>query len=577
MTYREVVDQDPRQRRFFVTIQSGSMRSQHHDVVVIGTGMGGSAVGYALAKAGRKVLFIERGRSLLFSKDDVSQPLRGQYAEQFQTGREGVAPTVTLKNAGRACTPVIDHGRPFIPFAGCGTGGSTAIFGMVMQRFAPADFLGMKQLAPGVFSTPWPVSYDEMRPYYRRAEELFSVHGSLSPLRRNALDPIPTRPAIPADDPARELTDFFTAKGLHPYQPPMAVDGKTGCANCQGFLCPHPCRKDANEVFLRPALERYGATLITETEVTELVADQHAVKRAVCVKDGVEFCITADLFIVAAGALETPKLLLNSCSRAWPNGLANNSGLVGRYLTRKYFDLYLIYPKKAPGPATGKGKEIYIDDYFVNDRLGIVQSFGEWLPPEVMVKGLEADCAHGWRRCLRPFLRLIRPVLRSFLAWKFRGCYALTTTMEDESVRENRVFPSARDNTVPALDYRITSSDRKRIALFREKIAALLKPYHFMHIKKAHNNRMFIALAAGTCRFGDDPRTSVLDRNNRAHGIDNLYVVDSSFFPSSSSLNPALTIAANGLRVADRIVQASAKVRLGGNRSEQPAHEIVNS
>jgi choline dehydrogenase-like flavoprotein len=541
-------------------------QQSHWDVIVVGTGMGGAMVGYGLAKAGCKVLFCERGESLLFADKPANDAFRGRYAEQIHQSSShafGAWPDV-LSRSGRQSTPLEDRSTAratrFIPFAGCGTGGSTSIFGAVMQRLSPEDFTPQSnyRCSPDAnLPVRWPITYEELRPFYRAAESLFGVQGASSPLRRHALDPLPPRDPIKDTDPAKELTEHFRSQGLHPYQPPMSYAKTAGCLNCQGFLCPRPCRKDSAEVGLVPALESYGAELLTETEAVELVADQHSVREVICVSNGERFVLRAELVILAGGAFETPKLLLNSRSAYWPDGVANRSGLVGRNLMRRYFDVYFVFPNATRSAETGKGKEIYLDDFFVRtqEKLGIVQSFGEFPPAEVMIHGLEQTLSQGRGRLLMPGFRLIEPALRSFLRRQFSGAYALVSTMEDLPYLHNRVYPAPSDPRMAAFEYRIGPAEAERIRKFRLRIRTLLRGYRYRRLRMAEDPRMFIAVSCGTCRFGDDPATSVLDAQNRAHGIDNLYVVDSSFFPSASALNPALTIAANALRVSDAILR----------------------
>lgn len=542
------------------------------DVIVIGTGMGGSMVGYELAKAGCKVLFCERGRSLLWTKGSATDAFRGQYAEQFHESscNTSEAWRDVLSKSGRVSIPWEDRSTgaptPFIPFAGCGTGGSTSIYGAVMQRLSPEDFaprLNYPFSPDANLPLRWPITYEELRPYYRAAESLFGVNGACSPLRRDALDPLPPRDPVNDTDPAKELTEHFRSQGLHPYQPPMAYVKVLGCLNCQGFLCPRRCRKDGGEVGLRPALESHGAELLTETEAVELVADRDSVREVICVRNGERFALRAGLVILAGGAYETPKLLLNSRSAYWPNGLANRSGCVGRNLMRRYFDVYFVFPKAGRTGEVGKGKEIYLEDFFVRTRekLGIIQSFGEFPPAEVLTHGLEQTLSRGRGNFLLPGFRFIKPALKSFLRSQFHGAYALVSTMEDLPYLHNRVYPSPSDARMPAFEYWIAPEEAERIRKFRARIKALLRGYRYRRLRMAEDRRTFIAVSCGTCRFGDDPGSSVLNAENRAHDISNLYVVDSSFFPSSSALNPALTIAANALRVSDAILKSASSSR----------------
>jgi choline dehydrogenase-like flavoprotein len=526
------------------------------DVIVIGTGMGGATLGYALARAGRRVLFCEQGRSL--QADDHS--LRGNFAEMFFDRPEAPAAkhAETLARAGRCWDPIEDRSQPrarsYIPFIGAGTGGSSALYGMALERFYPDDFTP-KRHHPGALGADipdvWPISYEDLRPYYRAAEALYGVRGGTDPLRAGHLDPLP--PPTPMTGAAHELAEFLQARGCHPYRLPMACERVPGCLGCQGFLCPKPCKNDSYRICLEPAVKDHGARLLDECRVVRLTATRDTVTGVECVRRGEEFTLRGALVVLAAGALNTPSLLLRSATSEWPAGLANDSGLVGRNLMRHFIDLYAVFLKSRDGLA-GSQKELAFNDYYVSEsgKFGTVQSFGALPPASVLVAGMEEDLRHAGAGWLSPAFPLVRPVLRQVLGRQLSRALILASIMEDLPYRENRVAPIA-DGPGVTMEYQVFPHERARIALWRRKLREDLRPYRVMVIKQAENNER-IAHASGTCRFGTDPRTSVLDADNRAHGLSNLYVVDSSFFPTSAGTNPALTIAANALRVADRIL-----------------------
>jgi choline dehydrogenase-like flavoprotein len=158
-------------------------------------------------------------------------------------------------------------------------------------------------------------------------------------------------------------------------------------------------------------------------------------------------------------------------------------------------------------------------------------------------------------RWLRSFFPLVTPFLVPVLD-ELRRRVVLASVMEDLPFAENRVAPSELECARVEIEYRIDEGERGRIAALRRRMRGILAPYRFRLIKQAESNDR-IAHACGTCRFGEDPRTSVLDRFNRAHEVRNLLVLDSSFFPSSGGTNPALTIAANALRVAEHVAGRS--------------------
>ncbi len=503
-----------------------AIRSQDWDALVIGTGVGGASVGHALARAGWRVLFLEKGRAAFRHSDT----LRGDYPELACPGDVPLADC--LRRGGRLADTLRDGAHAFTPLMGCGSGGSSALYGMAMERFFPDDF------------ADWPITYDDLAPYYDQAEALYGVRGSRDPLR----PPAPDLPPAPPPGPAQaELHAHFQRRGMHPYRLPQACEFLPGCACCQGYLCPRACKNDASRVCLEPALAEHGAALLDECEVLRLEADTQRVTGVICHHAGETFRLRARHIILAAGALQTPALLLRSVGADWPGGLANRSGLVGRHLMRHLVDLYLVFTREQ---TDRHHKALGLSDLYRRDglKLGTLQSFGALPPAALLVQDLtrELRARAPWSA---PFLAPLRPLLRLLLKHLFDRGVLLAAILEDRPHAENRVLPGPP----LAIEYRLHAEARKRLAVFRRQIGALLRPYRFLALHQAEKNAM-LAHACGTCRFGDDPATSVLDRHNRAHDLDNLWVVDAAFFPTSGGTNPALTIAANALRVADHLI-----------------------
>jgi choline dehydrogenase-like flavoprotein len=529
------------------------------DVIIIGSGMGGATIGYALAKAGKKVLFCEKGSSSLSNL----ATLRDQYAESFFSRTE--VPQIKhrdiLKRTGRYSDEIIDQSKAgassFIPFIGSGTGGSSALYGMALERFFPDDFTPKRNFLHANESTlpeRWPITYEDLRPYYDVAEKLFRVRGTADTLRENeTLDHFMQPPLMTAG--SEELHDFFVRRGLHPYRVPVACEYVPGCDCCQGFLCSRYCKNDSARICLEPALSEFGAHLLDDCEILRLESTRDEVTEVTCALKGNELKLKASIIVLAAGALETPRILLNSSSPLWPNGLANESGLVGRNLMRHYVDLYAISPKTREKYSVNF-KEIACNDFYVSgdQKFGTVQSFGALPPASIITEEMEHDIREGSFPAAGFLFRLAKPLVRYFLAKMFSRRLIIATIMEDLPYEENRVMVSNDQERQLIIQYKISEREQARIESFREIMRVTLKPYKFMLIKAAENNKR-IAHACGTCRFGSDPSESVLDPNNRAHGLSNLYVVDSSFFPSSGGTNPGLTIASNALRVADHILK----------------------
>ncbi|WP_374026237.1 GMC oxidoreductase [Mycobacterium sp. HNNTM2301] len=462
-----------------------------------------------------------------------------------------------LTRSGRSTDEIEDiSGRSpqrFVPFLGAGTGGSSALYGMVCERFFAQDFTPRQHFRNPRDSTvpeAWPITYDEMRPWYSAAERLFGVRGQPDPLRPGAADPdLPAAPPFSVDN--QPLVDYLRGRGLHPYHLPMACDYTTGCTTCQSYLCHQSCKNDTARNCVLPAVAEFGAKLLPECRVINLDADRKRVRQVICEHRSGTVSLKAKLVVLAAGALVTPVLLLNSRSADWPRGLANGSDWVGRNLMRHLVDLVEIWPQRG-SRTTAANKEIGLNDFYFweGQKYGTVQSFGSMAPMEILTS------APGWRPAA---LRLMKPAVRQVYERFFNGGLVLATIMEDLPYLDNRVVPhdgpSADGRQRLKLQYRLHDNELERRTIFLEQLQGVLEPFRKITLRGAEDNKA-VAHVCGTCRFGDDPKTSVLDPYNRAHEVENLYVVDSSFFPSSAGLNPSLTIAANALRVAEHLNQA---------------------
>ncbi len=545
-----------------MAIKKHELANQPWDAVVIGTGMGGAACGYELAKAGKKVLFLEKGKSHLSGSDSLT----GSYAEEYWGifEKDEQQKSNILKKAGRWFTPIVDTTEQkissrFFPFAGVGSGGSSTLYGMVMQRFSPDDFtpsVNYKNAEGACLPEQWPIQYSDLRQYYKKVEALFEARGELDPLRKDYLDPIAARAPIAEDDFSGELYQHFQQQGLNPYQPPIACDFVEGCLNCQGFICPKNCKNDSAKIFLQPALAEFSAELLDECQVLKLEAEKDRVTSIVCQWRDQEIVINGDLIILAAGALETPNILAHSTSTDWPQGLANQSGMVGKNLMRNLYDLYFVFAKRKVGHDGPK--ELYLTDFYTPEagKLGIIQSFG-FLSPKSTIEGMENDIQYSSVSFLLPIFKVFKPLTLLFIKLMFSRMFILVTTSEDMPYEDNQIFPSEQPGGSIAFRYKARKFDLDRISRLRNHMKTILKPYRAFLMKQADQNKNFIALACGTCRFGDDPKTSVCDADNKAHGLENLYIVDASFFPSNPGLNSGLTVAANALRVADKILGRS--------------------
>jgi choline dehydrogenase-like flavoprotein len=378
-----------------------------------------------------------------------------------------------------------------------------------------------------------------MAPYYEQAERLYRVRGGGDPLRG---DPSPALlPAIPVGAGAQQLVARLAARGLHPYRLPLACEGLDACSACQGYLCARACKNDADRIALRPALRDHGAVLLSGCEALALQAQGARVDAVSCESNGRAVSLRGRVVVLAAGALQTPALLLGSRSADGLRGLANGSGLVGRNLMRHAIDLWaLVRAPRLDGP--GDAKAVGFNDLYDGDagKLGSVQSFGA----PIALEALRNQRGSLWRLAGGLAAR----------AWRrFERVPILATIMEDLPYEANLIEPTGSVSPRVRIHYRPGLSERRRRREFRDRLRPLLSGLGAIRISGSDAPKA-LGHACGTCRFGDDPRASVLDRYNRAHTLDNLYVVDASFFPSSGGINPALTIAANAIRVGEHLV-----------------------
>jgi choline dehydrogenase-like flavoprotein len=526
------------------------------DVSVVGTGMGGGMLGYSLARSGRRVLFVEKGRSTLPGASGTIRSAMPELAEPL-AARSTATYYDALARAGRSTDEVEDISgrfvRRYLPAIGSGTGGSSAIYGMVCERFFVRDFTPRQDFRdPGDSTVPeaWPITYDQMRPWYAAAEKLLGVRGQPDPLRPEAADVnLPAAPPFSADN--QPLVDYLAGRGLHPYHLPMACDYTDGCLTCQGYLCGQSCKNDAARNALLPAVAEHGAQLLSECRALHLDADRTQVRQVICEHRSGMLALKAKVVVLAAGALVTPVLLLNSRSGDWPRGLANGSDWVGRNLMRHLLDHIEVWPQP-DSKITAENKQIGLNDFYFweGQKYGTVQSGGA-MPP------LEALTNHpGWQH---KALRLMSPAARPIYERFFSGGLVLGAMIEDLPYLDNRVLPCGRASLDGRqrlrLQYRLHASEIERRAVFLRQLKQVFEPFRKITLRTGTSNAV-LAHVCGTCRFGTDPKTSVLDPQNRAHEVDNLYVVDASFFPSSTGMNPSLTIAANALRVAEHVNQA---------------------
>lgn len=489
------------------------------DVVIVGSGMGGSTVALGLAEQGVDCLVAERGTFL------PVEPENWDAVAVFERGRY---------RPPESWWSVHDE-REFSPGVHYVVGGSTKVYGASLPRFRREDF-GELVHAEGV-SPAWPFSYEQLEPWYVRAEQQFMVHGTpgADPTEppRSAPYPFAALPHEPAVD---RLVDGFRSLGLHPSFGAMAVDLREGgscvrCGTCDGFPCRLGAKADAERNALRPAMETGHVRLLDRVRVTRLVTDPtgRRVAEALGDHDGEPVRLRAKTFILSAGAVNSAALLLASADERHPQGLANSSGLVGRnYMVHNATFLVAIDPRRVNTAVFQK--TLMINDWYLDGPegypLGNVQMLGKLRAP------------------------MIKPARRAYPRWALTAA----TNRSWDFYLESEDLPDPANRVTLGPDGRIQISWRpNNMKAHRGLIESTRSALRRMGFPIVLTQTMGIETNShqcGTCVAGTDPSTSVLDGYNRTHDVDNLFVVDSSYFPSSAAVNPALTIAAQAFRVA---------------------------
>jgi choline dehydrogenase-like flavoprotein len=510
-----------------------------YDVIIIGTGAGGGTLARHLAPSGKRILLLERGGWL------PREPQNWLAEEVFVANR--YVSEDTWYDA---------KGKPFQPQIHYFVGGATKLYGAALYRLRAEDF-GELRHHDGI-SPAWPISYAELEPYYTQAEQLYQVHGARGedPTEPPASAPYPF-PALSHEPRIQQLSDALASAGQHPFHAPCGVmldeenmpySACVRCANCDGFPCLVHAKSDAEVLGVRPALEHANVELLIGAEAVRLETNPAgtAVTGVVVEREGETETYRGAIVVVACGAANTAKLLLRSANDAHPTGLANGSDQVGRNYMFHASQAVLALSREE-NPTTYQKTLGLNDFYFGSDDfdfpLGNIQMVGKSQAP--MFRGekpAETKLAPQWT--------LDRVARHAIDFW-------LST--EDLPLPENRVTVD-RDGKL-TLAYTPTNEEPKKRLLHR--LESLLPKLdmnsgHLIHRFAYMKNEIpvaGVAHQAGTCRFGTDPATSALNRDCRAHEVDNLYVADTSIFPSIGAVNPALTAMANALRVGDHLLE----------------------
>jgi choline dehydrogenase-like flavoprotein len=493
---------------------------QHYDVIIIGTGAGGGTLAHKLAPTGKKILVLEQGEFLAKESSELvdTEVFR---KEQYH------APEQWYDN----------EGEPFHPQTSYCVGGNTKIYSGVLMRMREQDFEEV-QHKDGV-SPAWALNYQDFEPYYTEAENLYQVHGKP--------DGDPTEPPHSSTYPFTEIAhepqievikDVLLKQGLHPSYLPLGL-GDQG-------------RTDSEDTGISPALKYANVTLKTSAQALCLYTNPSGCEiKAVQAKVGQQdYLFLGSIIVLSCGAINSALLLLRSANEKHPNGIANSSDGVGRHLMKQ--QLSVVVQLTTSTYSGLSQRTLGINDFYWGDDqysypMGNVQEAGGILQDVIFSEA-------------PPILSIFTRIMPEFglrqLATRSIGWWLQT---EDLPNPDNRVR-MAGDRL--HIDYKPSNVEAHDRLVYRW--LDVLKAVQSEQPSRFNRNGVFprsdmpiqvVAHQCGTCRFGEDPKTSVLDLNCRAHEVDNLYVVDSSFFPSSSSVSPALTVIANALRVGDHLIQ----------------------
>ena len=515
----------------------------HYDVIIIGSGAGGGTLAWKLAPTGQRILLIERGGYVPREKDNWSSRavnIEGKYQTR-EVWRDG-------------------KGNSLHPHTNYNVGGNTKFYGAALFRLRKEDFGPIRHR--GGISPAWPIAYEDLEPYYTQAEQLYHVHGQRGedPTEPHASAPYP-HPPISHEQRIQHLSDDFVRLGLRPFHTPLGLmlneaDPRTSpcirCDTCDGYPCLIHAKADSEVLAVAPALAHSNVTLLTDSYVERLEtsASGRELTKVAVRRNGSRDEFSASIVVAACGAINSAALLLRSASDKHPNGLANGSDVVGRHYMGHTNSVQMAV-SKCPNPTVHQ-KSLSVNDFYFGAE--------DWEYPLghfSFVGKLDGEALRAGAPAIAPGFTLDLMAKHSLQFW---------ITSEDLPDPNNRVTLDRDGRIVLSYVPNNEEGHNRLIAklkeLMRKQTACSVHGHECHQGLFARNlfigDRIPLAGVAhqnGTIRFGRDPKTSALDVNCKAHELDNLYVVDGSFFPSSGAVNPALTIMANALRVGDHLIE----------------------
>ncbi len=514
----------------------------NYDVIIIGSGAGGGTLAYHLAPSGKRILLLEQGGWL-------KREVENWDAKAVFEDNRYISPDTWYDKNGIAFQPQVHY---FV-------GGATKMYGAALFRLRQEDFSELKHY-DGV-SPAWPIRYEELEPFYTKAEKLYQVHGKrgIDPTEPPASTPYPY-PPISHEPRIQELYNNLESAGYHPFPAPCAImlneqnppfSPCIRCQTCDGFPCLVHAKADAEVIAVRPALKFSNLKLLTNAKAIKLNTNTAgtSVNEVVVEVEGKPTIFKGGVVVVSCGAANSAKLLLMSANDKHPKGLANGSDMVGRHYMFHNSQAVLALSKEPN--LTFFQKTLALNDFYFGMEefkypMGSIQMVGKSLPP--MYRGE------------KPLETALVPQMALEEISRHAVDFWLMT--EDLPDPQNRITVDKAGKVT--LNYKPNNQIPSQ--KLYEKLKSMLNhlgmnPEYLIPRNlylKTNIPIAGVAHQAGTCRFGTDPKASVLDLNCKAHELNNLYVVDTSFFPSIGAVNPSLTVIANALRVGDHLLQSLA-------------------
>jgi choline dehydrogenase-like flavoprotein len=536
------------------------------DVIIVGAGAAGGTVAGVLAEAGKRVILLERGQDLSF--DQIGRDhLRNQRLSQY-----GNNAGPDLKGNPRVFQ---DFTRDYLakPHEGiyhanaATVGGGTRVYGAQAWRFMPQDFrmASLYGVPEGSSLANWPITYDDLAPYYERAEWEIGVCGDASQMQHlPAYDKPYPMPPMPLNLQGQTLRRGAAALGWKTNPVPLLINSTEyneraaciGCQHCVGFACPVDAKNGSRNTLIARALATGNCKLVTGAMVERILTNDAGRTTGVAYwnTEGERIELTAEVVIVSAGAIESARLLLNSVTKNEPCGLGNNNDQVGRHLQGHYYPgAYGLFPEVVKDNL-GPGVTTAICE-FNHGNDGIIG--GGMLADEFTVLPIIF-----WKRKLPPNLPRWGVANKNFMRENYLRVTDVMGPVQEIPSPNSRVTvsPQVRDKYgIPVAHLSGTTHPEtvRTAAFMHQRAKEWIQASGAVKVWGEPPSLGFSAgqHQAGTCRMGDDPTTSVVNSWGQVHGHDNLFVVDSSVHVTNGGFNPVLTIMALAFRSAEHIAQ----------------------